>query len=545
MSQTDAVSSARQTDVESDGYLTKRPQVSVAESDDEVVQDVSGDVIDHGLRRGLKGRHFVLIALGSIIGPGTFYGLGYALYLSGPLGLLIGFGLIAIAVWILMQCVGEVTAMFPVHGGFIEHANRFVDPALSFALAWLYYLMWSLYLASDWNAAVLILQYWVPNSTMPTWAWYLIFWAFFSVVTTLGVRVYGELEYYFGMFKFLSLIVLFIISILANVGAFGNGYVGFRYWTPPDGPIINGIMGFGQVFILAATYYVGTEVISLAAGESKNPQRDVPTSMSSITYRILVVYMGMAFFQGLICPSSADGLIHADSAVASSPFTIGFELAGWKTAGHFVNTIIIIAFVSAGNGVVYVQSRTLYTMALTGKAPAFFKKTSKRGVPYPAILVSNLWGFLALMNLSVDAGTVFTYLNSVSGTAAFFTWIIIMLTFLRVRAGLTAQGVDMSTLPFRAKGSIWIYRLTFAFFIILLFIQGFTAFTNGFHYKIFISSYITIPAFLVLFFGYKWYHGTRWLRLHEIPLADRAVYNPELDTPKSKGLRRLGDVLRN
>ncbi len=87
----------------------------------------------------------------------------------------------------------------------------------------------------------------------------------------------------------------------------------------------------------------------------------------------------MAFFQGLICPSSSPDLVHADSSVASSPFTIGFVLAGWKSAGHFVNTIIILAFVSAGNGVVYVQSRTLYSMALTGKAPAFFKATTKRG----------------------------------------------------------------------------------------------------------------------------------------------------------------------
>lgn len=54
-------------------------------------RDVSGDVMDDGLRRGLKGRHFVIIALGSIIGPGTFYGLGYAIYLSGPLGALLGF----------------------------------------------------------------------------------------------------------------------------------------------------------------------------------------------------------------------------------------------------------------------------------------------------------------------------------------------------------------------------------------------------------------------------------------------------------------------
>lgn len=111
---------------------------------------------------------------------------------------------------------------------------------------------------------------------MPSWAWFLVFWAVYNIISTLGVSVYGELEYIFGMFKFCALIVLFFIAILANVGAFGNGYVGFRYWNPPDGPIINGILGFGQVFILAATYYVGTEVVSLAAGESKNPQRDIP-----------------------------------------------------------------------------------------------------------------------------------------------------------------------------------------------------------------------------------------------------------------------------
>jgi amino acid transporter len=42
------------------------------------------------------------------------------------------------------------------------------------------------------------------------------------------------------------------------------------------GPIQNGINGFGQVFVMAAAYYVGTEIVSVAAGESKNPQRDVP-----------------------------------------------------------------------------------------------------------------------------------------------------------------------------------------------------------------------------------------------------------------------------
>lgn len=53
-----------------------------------------GIVIDDGLRRALLGRHVSLISLASIIGAGSFYGFGYALYLSGPLGALIGFGIV-------------------------------------------------------------------------------------------------------------------------------------------------------------------------------------------------------------------------------------------------------------------------------------------------------------------------------------------------------------------------------------------------------------------------------------------------------------------
>jgi amino acid transporter len=70
---------------------------------------------------------------------------------------------------------------------------------------------------------------------MPMWAWVLVFWVFFSFITTLGVVTYGEIEYYLGWFKIISLAACFFISILVNVGAFGNGYIGFRYWTSPNG----------------------------------------------------------------------------------------------------------------------------------------------------------------------------------------------------------------------------------------------------------------------------------------------------------------------
>lgn len=93
---------------------------SLGDSATEPVRDVSGDIIEDGLRRGLKGRQFVIIALGSIIGPGCLYGLGLGFAETGPLGVLIGFVITGISMWILMQSVGEVATLFPVHGGFVE-----------------------------------------------------------------------------------------------------------------------------------------------------------------------------------------------------------------------------------------------------------------------------------------------------------------------------------------------------------------------------------------------------------------------------------------
>jgi amino acid transporter len=60
----------------------------------EPIDEQEGIIIENGLRRGLLGRHVSLISLASIIGASCFYGFGYALYLSGPLGALIGFGII-------------------------------------------------------------------------------------------------------------------------------------------------------------------------------------------------------------------------------------------------------------------------------------------------------------------------------------------------------------------------------------------------------------------------------------------------------------------
>lgn len=114
------------------------------------------------------------------------------------------------------------------------------------------------------------------------------------------------------------------------------------------------------------------------------------------------------------------------------------------------------------------------------------------------------------MNMSITAGKLFSYFVSVCGTAAYIAWAGIIFTHLRVRAGLEKQGVDVKTYPFRAVGSIWIYRFNFCLCLFLLLINGFTSLENPFNWRDFVAAYITIPTFVVLFVGYKMWYKTRW-----------------------------------
>jgi hypothetical protein len=83
-----------------------------------------------------------MIALGAVIGPGTFYATGYALRYSGPIGALIGHIIVGLDVFFLTQCLGKMATLFPSTGSFNEFTGRFIDPALSFVLGWSYWYIW-------------------------------------------------------------------------------------------------------------------------------------------------------------------------------------------------------------------------------------------------------------------------------------------------------------------------------------------------------------------------------------------------------------------
>lgn len=275
------------------------------------------------------------------------------------------------------------------------------------------------------------------------------------------------------------------------------------------------------------------------------------------------------FFIGMLIPYTDDRLLNSSSKTASSPLTIALSDAGIKPAAHLINALIVISVLSAGNGSLYVASRTLLYMARNGKAPRFIGRTNKMGVPWVALIVTNIFSCIVFLTLSSGAGKIYSALITLSGgatflsrcclitadivciVATFIVWAVIGVAHIRFRQALAIQGEDVSKLPYRASFYPWGTYFALAVNVFLVFFQGYTAFLNPFSASDFVINYILLPVFALFVLVYKFWNKTKLVKLGDMDIwTGRREYadddGEEDDSTSGKPRRwwsRLADVV--
>lgn len=245
----------------------------------------------------------------------------------------------------------------------------------------------------------------------------------------------------------------------------------------------------------------------------------------------------MVFFAGILVPSNESNLLTAGSDTGSSPFSIALQNAGWKAAPDLINVFILTASFSAMNSAIYIASRVLHSLAGMGRAPAILGKTTSKGVPIYAAILSNLMGLLALINVASGAGTAFTYILDIAGAAAFIAWACIGITHLRFRRAWKLQGHSPDELPFRAFLYPWGAYLISVLNIFLLLIQGYGTFLTPWQPVAFVFSYIIVVLFVVLFVVWKVVKKTQFVDLAKVDLlSDRKEDLRNLEDEEDQGI---------
>ncbi|KAH6918148.1 dicarboxylic amino acid permease [Coprinopsis sp. MPI-PUGE-AT-0042] len=486
------------------------------------------------LHRGLKARQISMIALGGAVGTGLIIGSGTALRRGGPLGLLLGYSYVGFVCYLVMVSLGEMAAYLPHKKGFAGYATRFVDPALGFAVGWNYLAKYLIVTPNNINAAGVVVQYWEKGRDVHIGAWMILFIGFIFLVNLLGVRVFGELEFWFSSIKVIALIGLLLFGIIIDLG--GNPIrdrIGFRYWKAPHGPMgkylldqvkdtsVSIFLGFWATLTNALFAYMGTELIGVTVGEAQNPRKNIPTAIRRTFFRILVFYVGGVFVIGLIVPSGDQTLFVATQSkvgAAASPFVVAAGLVGINALRHVINGAVLIFVLSAANSDLYIGSRTLYALAVEGKAPAVFKKVNRMGVPWPALLLCTAFCFLVYLNVASSGAKVFGwFVNLVSAFGA-LTWLTILYSHMRFMKALKAQGISRDSLPYKAPFQPWGNWFAFVSTVIITFFKGFDTFLPW-NVANFITNYIAIPVFFVLWLGYKVSMKTKQLKPAEVDLV--------------------------
>ena len=480
------------------------------------------------LRRELKARHLAMIAIGGSIGTGLFVASGATVAQAGPGGALLSYAIIGLMVYFLMTSLGELAAYMPVSGSFATYGAKYVDEGFGFALGWNYWYNWAVTIAVDLVAAQLVMTYWFPDT--PGWIWSAVFLAVIFLLNFISVKGFGEAEYWFSLIKVVTVVIFIAVGVLMIFGIMnGAENAGWHNWEIGDAPFAGGFSAMIGVAMIVGFSFQGTELIGIAAGESQDPAKNIPKAVRKVFWRILLFYIFAILIISLIIPYTDPNLLRNDvKDITVSPFTLVFENAGLLSAAAVMNTVILTAVLSAGNSGMYASTRMLYTLAREGKAPRIFARLSKGGVPRYALLATTVIAGLCFLSSMFGNQTVYLWLLNTSGMTGFIAWLGIAISHYRFRRGYMAQGRDLNDLPYRS--GFFPIGPIFAFVLCLVI-------TLGQNYQAFLedkidwvgvtATYIGIPLFLAIWFGYKIVKKTSIIRYKEM---DFPTYKQNLDS---------------
>ncbi|KAI0393474.1 putative amino acid permease [Xylariaceae sp. FL0594] len=475
------------------------------------------------LARKLKGRHLQMIAIGGSIGTGLFVASGRALEGGGPASVLLAYLIIGTMLYCTVQALGELAVSFPVAGSFSAYSTRFLHPSWGFAMGWNYALQWLIALPLEIISASIVTTYW--NANLNKAIFVTIFLAAIVSINLCGVKGYGEAEFIFAIIKVVAVIGFILLGIVLNIGGTpGDGYIGGRYWVRP-GAFHNGFKGLCSVFVTAAFAFAGTELVGLAAAETANPRKSLPTAIKQVFWRITLFYIVALTLIGLLVPYDADRLLMSDGIPAmASPFVIAIENAKIAVLPSVMNVVILISVLSVGNSSVFGSSRTLAALADQNQAPRILSYVDRRGRPLIAILVSSSVGLLSYLADLKEEGEVLDWLVAISGLSSIFTWTSICLAHIRFRKAWAFKGHNVSELAFRSQVGVlgsWLgivinVLILIAQFWIGAFPVGYTSQSPTDLAKSFFLVYLAAPVVILFYIVHKIWHRTSYIRVADM-----------------------------
>lgn len=390
------------------------------------------------LSRSLQSRHIQMIAIGGAIGTGLFLGSGSAIHKAGP-SIILSYLIVGVFCFFMMRAIGELLLSDTSKHSFIDFVKEYLGDRMEFITGWTYWSCWLSLAMADLTATGIYLKYWFPN--IPQWVGPLVIIVLLLITNLLNVGLFGELESWFSMIKVVAILALIVVGFGLTIFHYhvGGSTASVSNLYSHGGFFPKGATGFLMSFQMVVFAFVGIEMVGLTAGETKNPEKDLPKAINSLPIRIGLFYIGSMIAIMMVSPWNK-------ITTTSSPFVQVFSGIGITSAAAILNFVVLTAAMSATNSAIFSTSRTLHALATGGNAMERFAKLSKHMVPNTALHFSSAILFVVVILNYVMPEGIFNLISGVSTINFVFVWLIMLWCHLKFRKS-RPEGVNKFLMP--------------------------------------------------------------------------------------------------
>ena len=219
----------------------------------------------------------------------------------------------------------------------------------------------------------------------------------------------------------------------------------------------------------------------------------MPRAYKAVFYRLTCFFVLGSLCVGINVPYNDPEMMAAfkdgKPGAAASPYVVAMNRLRIEGLPHVVNAMVLASAFSAGNSYVYCASRSLFGLALEGKAPKVLTKTTRQGVPWICVVVVLVFAMLSFLQLSANSAKVLSWFVSLVTASQLINFSVMCFTFLRFYKACHVQGLDRNKLPFKGFWQPFAAYYGMIGTFIMAFVGGYTVFLP-------LDGYWTIPDFL-------------------------------------------------
>jgi APA family basic amino acid/polyamine antiporter len=365
------------------------------------IAQIIGEAEGHPLTRTLGPFSIIALGVGAIIGAGIFVltGTAAAQY-AGP-GIMLSFVLAAVACAFVGLCYAELAALLPVSGSSYSYTYATLGEFFAWIIGWdliLEYAMGAATVAVGWSGYVVSLLENVGIHFPPTLAA-----APGTVAGKLadGTVVHGVVNLPAALIVLLltwmlvmgtkesarmnNIMVAIKLTVVLAFIAAGISLVDKANWVPfiPENTGQFGHFGWSGVLRGASVVffaYIGFDVVSCAAREAKNCQRDMPVGILGSLVVCTILYV--------IVAAVVTGLVPYKQLDVADPIAVAVNVIGVTWFSVLIKLGAIAGLTTVILVLLYGQSRIFFSISKDGLLPPLFGTVHPRlGTPHRSLMM--------------------------------------------------------------------------------------------------------------------------------------------------------------